>query len=105
MDLSTRWQFTDIRELAIRELGTFEMDPVEKIKLMMSYELKRQWAYTSIIALCSRPHSLDVIEARQLGIEMTVNIAFVREKLEKWGRTKPDEVKKQVCEVFKLTAE
>ncbi|KAJ7605610.1 hypothetical protein DFH06DRAFT_1113028 [Mycena polygramma] len=103
LDLATRWKFADIRELAIRELGTFELDPVEKIELAHRYHLKRQWAYGAYVALCARPHALDIIEGRQLGIETTVNIAFAREKLEKWGRKKPDEVKKVVAEVFEVT--
>ncbi|KAK7029792.1 hypothetical protein R3P38DRAFT_2931273 [Favolaschia claudopus] len=103
LDLATRWKFLDIRELAIRELGAFEMDPVEKIELQHRYQIKRQWAYSSYIALCSRNHALDVIEGRQLGIETTVNVAFAREKLDKWGRKKPDEVKKVVAEVFEIT--
>jgi hypothetical protein len=105
LDLSTRWKFKDIRELAIKELGKFDLDPVEKIELMLKYKIKRQWAYTSFVALCARPHALDVIEGRQLGIEMTINIAFAREKLEKWGRKKPEEVKKVVNEVFEISDE
>lgn len=103
LTLSTRWKFKDIRELSIRQLGKFELDPVEKLELMLRYKIKRQWAYTSFIALCSRPHALDVIEGRQLGIETTINIAFAREKLEKWGRKRPDEVKKVVLEVFEIS--
>ncbi|KAF7373438.1 hypothetical protein MSAN_00553400 [Mycena sanguinolenta] len=102
LDLATRWKFPDIRELAIRELGAFEMDPIEKIELQHRYGIKRQWAYNAYVALCSRPHALDVIEGRQLGIETTVNVAFVREKLDRWGRKKPDEVKKVVTEVFDI---
>lgn len=72
---------------------------------MLKYKIKRQWAYTSFVELCSRPHALDVIEGRQLGIETTINIAFAREKLEKWGRKKPEEVKKVVHEVFEIREE
>ncbi|KAJ6482832.1 hypothetical protein C8R47DRAFT_981856 [Mycena vitilis] len=78
LDLATRWKFADIRDLAIRELGAFELDPVEKIELAHRYHLTRQWAYGAYVALCARPHALDVIEGRQLGIETTVNIAFAR---------------------------
>ncbi|KAJ7802667.1 hypothetical protein B0H14DRAFT_2464125 [Mycena olivaceomarginata] len=103
LDLASRWKFADIRDLAIRELGAFEMEPVEKIELQHRYHIKRQWAYGAYVALCSRPHALDVIEGRQLGIETTVNVAFAREKLDKWGRKKPDEVKKVVAEVFEIS--
>ncbi|KAJ7827118.1 hypothetical protein B0H14DRAFT_3721576 [Mycena olivaceomarginata] len=95
--------FADIRDLAIRELGAFEMDPVEKIELQHRYHIKRQWAYSAYIALCSCPHALDIIEGRQLGIETTVSVAFAREKLDKWGRKKQDEVKKVVAEIFEIS--
>jgi hypothetical protein len=78
LDLATRWKFSDIRALAIRELGAFDMDPVEKIELLHKYNIKREWAYGAYLALCARPHALDVIEGRQLGIETTVNVAFAR---------------------------
>ena len=78
LDLATRWKFADIRALAIRELGAFDMDPVEKIELLHKYNIKREWAYGASLTLCARPHALDVIEGRQLGIETTVNVAFAR---------------------------
>ncbi|KAJ7456312.1 hypothetical protein B0H11DRAFT_1819136 [Mycena galericulata] len=102
LDLATRWKFDDIRELAVRELAAVEIDPVEKIELQQQYGIRRQWAHSAYIALCTRPHALDIIEARQLGIETTVKVAFAREKLDKWGRKKPDEVKKVVAEVFEI---
>ncbi|KAJ7175736.1 hypothetical protein C8R46DRAFT_1214199 [Mycena filopes] len=104
LDLATRWKFLDIRELAIRSLGTAvpDLDPVEKIELAHKYNIKREWAYAAYVALCSRPAALDVIEGRQLGIETTVNVAFAREKLDKWGRKKVEEVKKVVEEVFEI---
>lgn len=78
LDLATRWKFNDIRDLAIRELASVEIDPVEKIELQQQYGIRRQWAHGAYIALCTRPHALDIIEARQLGIETTVKVAFAR---------------------------
>jgi hypothetical protein len=78
LDLVSRWKFANIWDLAICELGAFEMDPVEKIELQHRYHIKRQWAYGAYIALCSCPHALDVIEGRQLRIETTVSVVFAR---------------------------
>ncbi|KAF8070386.1 hypothetical protein FPV67DRAFT_1668243 [Lyophyllum atratum] len=105
LDLSTRWKFRDIRKLSIKELAKLEIDPVEKIELMLKYEVKQQWAYSAFIALCSRADGLDVSEGQKLGVEPVIKIALVREKLEKWGRKKPDEVRKAVCEVLGLELE
>ncbi|KAG6813760.1 hypothetical protein H0H92_007712 [Tricholoma furcatifolium] len=105
LDLATRWQFKDIRELSIKELGKFEIDPIEKIELQQKYQVKRQWAWSAFNALCSRPNGLDVVEGRRLGVETIINISAVREKLEKWGRKKPEEVRKAVAEIFELDLE
>ncbi|KAJ7721342.1 hypothetical protein DFH07DRAFT_857874 [Mycena maculata] len=104
LDLATRWEFADIRTLAIRELAAVEIDPVERIEMQQQFGLQGQWAHGAYIALCTRQDALNLIEARKLGIEMTVKVAFAREKLDKWGRKKPDEVKKVVEEVFGITA-
>lgn len=46
-----------------------------------------------------------MIEGRQLGVDTVIRIAQVREKLEKWGRKRPDEVRKVVCEILELEPE
>ncbi|KAJ6554018.1 hypothetical protein DFH09DRAFT_1166470 [Mycena vulgaris] len=103
--LATRWKFTAIRELALRELSGLAMDAVERIELAQRFRVRRAWAWGAYVEVCGRAHALDVIEGRQLGIETTVKVAFAREKLDKWGRKKPDEVKKVVAEVFEITEE
>ncbi|KAG6857750.1 hypothetical protein H0H87_004166 [Tephrocybe sp. NHM501043] len=105
LDLASRWKFKDIRELAIKELAKFEIDPIEKIELQQKYEVKRQWAWSAFNALCSRTNGLDVAEGRRLGVETVIDISAVREKLEKWGRKKPDEVRKAVADIFELDLE
>ncbi|KAG6920041.1 hypothetical protein DXG01_010109 [Tephrocybe rancida] len=105
LDLATRWKFKDIRELSIKELSKFDIDAIEKIELQQKYEVKRQWAWSAFNALCSRTNGLDVAEGRRLGVETVIDISAVRERLEKWGRKKPDEVRKAVAEVFQLELE
>ncbi|KAG6864789.1 hypothetical protein C0991_007163 [Blastosporella zonata] len=91
LDLASRWKFKDIRELSIKELAKFEIDPIEKIELQQKYEVKRQWAWSAFNTLCSRTNGLDVGEGRRLGVETVIDISAVRERLEKWGRKKPEE--------------
>ncbi|KAJ7145915.1 hypothetical protein C8R44DRAFT_972864 [Mycena epipterygia] len=107
LSLATRYAFPAIRTLALRELGALsmedkDMDPVSKIALLAKYDVPRQWAYGAFVALCARPGALELEEGRRLGVEMTVLVAGAREKLDKWGRKKPEEVKKVVAEVFEI---
>lgn len=102
LKLSSRWKFKDVRELAIEKLAACNLENVEKIELMQRYRIDPQWAYSAFIGLCARPHALGVHEGKTLGIETTINIASVRERLEQWGRKRPDEVKKAVKEILEL---
>ena len=102
LGLATRWEFNDVRELSINRLGEMEFDAVDKLAVMIKYDIDRQWGYNAIVELCSRTTPLTVDEGRLLGIEMSITISRVREKLEKWGRMKASVVKKAVNEVFEL---
>ncbi|KAJ7058092.1 hypothetical protein C8F01DRAFT_1149519 [Mycena amicta] len=103
--LSTKFSLSDVRDLAIRELGKLSLDPVEKIALQQTYTIDKKWAADAFVALCTRGPPLEVEEGKKLGIEMTVQVAGAREKLDKWGRKKPEEVKKVVTEVWGVAVE
>jgi len=102
LDLATRWEFQDVRELAITQLDGMKFDAVDKLEVMKKYKVDSQWGYSAITELCSRTHPLTVEEGRKLGIELSINICRIRERLEKWGRMKANEVKKVVNEVLEL---
>jgi hypothetical protein len=102
LDLATRWEFKDVRELAITQLDGMKFDAIDKLAVMKKYDIGNQWGYSAIIELCSRTHPLTVEEGGKLGIELSINICRIREKLEKWGRMKVTEVKKVVNEVLEL---
>jgi hypothetical protein len=103
LDLSTRWEFDDIKRLAIKQLLEHKIESVEKITLEHKYKIPRQWAYDAYIDLCSRQSPLASDEAERLGIETAMLINQARERLEKSGRNKPKEVAKMVCYLFGLT--
>ena len=102
LDLATKWEFRDIRELAIKQLSECKIEPIKKIVLEHKYSIERQWAYQAYIELCSRRSPLTAVEAEQLGTETAMLIAEAREKLDKSGRGKPKEVTKVVCDLFRL---
>ena len=103
LDLSTRWEFDDIRRLAIKQLAGHKIEPIEEIVLEHKYKIPRQWAYEAYIDLCSRRSPLTKDEAEEVGMETAILINQAREKLEKTGRNKPKEVARVVCYLFELT--
>ncbi|KZT03910.1 uncharacterized protein LAESUDRAFT_683082 [Laetiporus sulphureus 93-53] len=81
LDLAIRWEFADIRALAIRELQSLEMSAVDKIILSRRFDIRDQWAIAAYVALCERPTPLTLEEANRLGIDSAVRIAQLREQL------------------------
>ncbi|KAI4517259.1 hypothetical protein GGG16DRAFT_52697 [Schizophyllum commune] len=81
LELSTMWGFTDIREVAIKKLGSLTMDPVHKIVTQMRYDIERAWSLDAFDALCRRPKPLDIEEGERLGVEVLAKVASTREKL------------------------
>ncbi|KAF7320977.1 hypothetical protein HMN09_00184500 [Mycena chlorophos] len=105
LSLATKFGVSDVRDLAIKELGKLPLEPVDKISLQQTYTIDKKWAADAFVALCTRAPALEVDEGKKLGIEMTVQVAAAREKLDKWGRKKPEEVKKVVTEVWGVAVE
>jgi hypothetical protein len=104
LDLTTLWEFADIKSLALRQISLLEVDPVDRIVLGHQFRVEKQWAFPAYISLCSRTNPLSVLEATKLGVATAAMIAIAREKLEGKKRSKPNEVKKVVCEVFSVEA-
>lgn len=80
MDLSTRWGFTSIRELAIRSLKP--PTPHHRLILGQKYGID-QWIPSALQELCERPQQLTPDEARLMDLEDVVLVGSVREKVRK----------------------
>jgi hypothetical protein len=79
-----RWQTPDIKQLAATRLHRIPMDPVEKIALWRRCSLHNSgYLFGSYLAICQRPESLSLEEARLLGIETFVKVAGVRDRIRK----------------------
>ncbi|KAI0295261.1 hypothetical protein BC826DRAFT_1009140 [Russula brevipes] len=76
LDLSTRWGFTSIRDLAIRCLKP--PSPHQRLILGRKYSVK-QWILPALQALCERPQPLTLDEARVMDFEDVVLVGSVRE--------------------------
>jgi hypothetical protein len=84
LDLSTRWGFTSIRELAIRCLEP--PTPHERLILGKKYGVD-QWIALALQELCERPQPLTPDEARLMEFEDVVLVGSVREKVRKHALT------------------
>jgi len=87
LHLATRWEFTDIRALAIRELQSLSLNPIDKIALSREFDIQGRWTVDAYTALCERPDALTVPEASRLGLETATRIAQMRELLRARGRS------------------
>ncbi|TDL18025.1 hypothetical protein BD410DRAFT_512536 [Rickenella mellea] len=81
LHLATRWEFDDIRSLAIKELQTKQLDPVDRIVISQEYDITSDWTLSAYTILCQRARPLTVDEARRLGIETATRISQLRERL------------------------
>jgi len=78
LDLSTRWGFTSIRELAIRCVDP--PCPLHRLILARKYSIE-QWVLPSLLELCERPQPLSLDEARLMDLEDVVLVGFVRQTI------------------------
>lgn len=81
LDLATRWEFADVRELAVCQLQTLDLAPVERVALARAYDICGRWTLAAYIALCERTQALTLAEATLLGLETTTRVAQLREQL------------------------
>ncbi|KAI1788338.1 hypothetical protein LXA43DRAFT_1159976 [Ganoderma leucocontextum] len=81
LSLATRWDFNDIRALAIREIQSLAMSPVDKIVLAQEFDIDGRWLLAAYTALCERPSPLSVSEGTRLGLETAMRVAQLREQL------------------------
>ena len=76
LDLSTRWGFTSIRDLAIRCIRP--PDPLKKLLLARKNNIDR-WIQPALLELCQRPQPLSLEEARLMDFEDVILVGSVRQ--------------------------
>ncbi len=80
MDLSTRWGFTTIRDMAIRCLKPLRLTPHQRLILGRNYGID-QWVLPALQELCERPRPLTRDEARLMDLDDIVLVGSVWEKV------------------------
>ncbi|KDQ53627.1 hypothetical protein JAAARDRAFT_86737, partial [Jaapia argillacea MUCL 33604] len=75
--LATKWSFTTIRSLAIRELFPLA-SPIEKIVVGRQYNIPG-WLQDAYVAVCERPEALTKKEGERLGLDEVIKISQLRQ--------------------------
>jgi hypothetical protein len=78
LHLSTRWDFTSIRRLALNNIQP--PTPYDRLLLARTYSVD-DWVIPALSALCERRAPLGLDEARRMDIEDVVLVATVREDI------------------------
>ena len=78
LDLSTRWGFTSIRDLAIRCLKP--PSPLRRLILARKCAVE-EWVNPALLELCERPEPLSLDEARLMDFEDVVLVGSVRQNV------------------------
>lgn len=76
LDLSTRWGFTSIRDLAIRCMKP--PTPLDRLILARKHAVD-EWILPALLELCERPEPIDLEEARLMDFEDVVLVGSVRQ--------------------------
>jgi hypothetical protein len=77
LDLSTRWGFASIRELAIRCIDP-PTDPRDRLILARKHAVE-EWVLPALFKLCERPEPLGLEEARLMDFEDVVLVGSARQ--------------------------
>ncbi|KIK41699.1 hypothetical protein CY34DRAFT_805791 [Suillus luteus UH-Slu-Lm8-n1] len=80
LNLAHRWNFCNIKELAIRELEKLDIEPIEKIVAYHEYKINKTLLLPAYIAMCKREKPLSLTEGMSLGMETVLRLADARER-------------------------
>lgn len=80
LELSTRWLFPEMKQLAIDELQNLEMDPVEKIVTYDKYQVDKSLLVPAYKLLCKRTNRMSNEEGEQLKMPTVLGLQEVRER-------------------------
>lgn len=81
LKLCTMWEFTEIRDRAIRELSTKEISigTIEKIEYGKAYAVK-EWVLDGYVELLKRSETITEQEAERLGWKTAAKLLLLREQ-------------------------
>ncbi|KAG2755139.1 hypothetical protein P692DRAFT_20869738 [Suillus brevipes Sb2] len=80
LELSTSWQFPDMKKLAVDELQKLDIEPVEKIVTYDRYNIDRSLLLPAFKLLCKRASRMSAEEGEQLKMPIVLGIHEARER-------------------------
>ncbi|KAG2033095.1 hypothetical protein BDR03DRAFT_968446 [Suillus americanus] len=80
LELSTVWQFPEMKKLAIDELQNFDIEPIEKITTYDRYQIDRSLLLPAYKLLCKRAGRMSIEEGEQLKLHTVLGIQEARER-------------------------
>jgi len=109
LGLAHHWQFSQVKDLAIREMEKQTIPALNKITIYHRYDVNRDLLFQSYMDLCLRDEPLTLIEAEELGLETWLMISTARESIRRGdGSASPtanrstEEVNRVISQVFRL---
>ncbi|CAA7260421.1 unnamed protein product [Cyclocybe aegerita] len=81
LNLADKWGFREVKELAVHELHKKDWSPVRKIALFQKYNVDPRHLVMLYAELCARPTPLTFKESEILGLDATLVVMTMREKL------------------------
>jgi hypothetical protein len=79
LNLSHRWAFPEVKDLAVRELERQSMGDVDRVVVYQDNDVNKNLLIPCYAALCERDEPLTAQEGRRMGIETSLTIAHLRE--------------------------
>ncbi|KAG2117606.1 hypothetical protein DEU56DRAFT_865995 [Suillus clintonianus] len=80
LDLSTTWEFPEMKKLAVDELQMLDIEPVEKITTYDRYHIDKSLLLPAYKLLCKRAGRLSTEEGEQLKMHTVLGIQEARER-------------------------
>ncbi|KAI0279105.1 hypothetical protein BGY98DRAFT_970511 [Russula aff. rugulosa BPL654] len=79
LKLAHNWDFTGVKELALRELEQLVIPPLQKIVIYHSYGIDRRLLLAAYTAFAVRDEPITLEEGQELGLETAIQLARARE--------------------------
>ncbi|KAJ7104586.1 hypothetical protein C8R43DRAFT_819767, partial [Mycena crocata] len=79
LELAHRWEFAEVKSLAVRELEKLELGDIARIVLYRKFQVDEAYLIPRYVALCERPELLTVDEGLKLGMEIVIALSRARE--------------------------
>lgn len=80
LNLAHRWNFCNIKDLAIRELEKLDIEPIDKVVAYHEHKINKALLIPAYIAICKRDKPLSLTEGMSLGMETVLRVADARER-------------------------